>query len=79
MLNAEREQNYRVQHGQWKLPCPDGDVLTGPQRRRLQHKRQAHTHYPDEMCLRCRPRPRGADPLWTPGPARSAHGAGREA
>jgi hypothetical protein len=54
MLNQEREQNYRVQIGQWQLPLPTSDVLTGPQKRRLHKKQHAHSHFANGSCDRCR-------------------------
>lgn len=48
MLNAQREILY-------------GKTLTGPQRRRLKHKRLAHHHPEGVRCLRCRPLPRSPE------------------
>jgi len=58
MLAEERDQNYRVQKGGWKLPVPEDHVLTPKQRKRLRKKERSksHAHFPGAAsCDRCRP------------------------
>jgi hypothetical protein len=53
MLNSQRINHYTRE----LKTVTDGDGyfrLTGPQRRRVQHKRRSHSHLPDQHCGLCR-------------------------